>query len=683
MVQRWSFNLTKALRTIKFRWVNFLFIGVAIMVFSFSPLLARPAAAEGISIGSFNLGNIASSIFGSNSCSIPGVGWVVCPTMRTIARFADYGFAYLNQDTLKIRYSIFNTGGDNKTFQTWEIMRNIAGGLLVVIFLYIIYGYLVGRTGGAYSLKRLIPKLAVTAILIYASWYAAVILVDVSNITGDSLWAIMRGIYGDGAPLPLGDSPQTLGKIAGNVMGGTSWPTTLPLLATVTVSISLISSAAVLLFVLRDALIATLILASPILVVLYLLPNTERISVQSIRMFFRLLILYPIVAVLLGVGQIIGTGVSSWENSAASYAPLLVGSLAAAAPLLAAWYIFKNTSSLMDIAGARLSASVDSRRGNAFDKDARVTGKASAGVASMKNTLGAASGLSPRKVSFGRNRRRASIADSLLTANGIKSRSLNPDGLQQNTSNEYNSSSTLSNAYNSSELGQTNIASNSDTNNEATSNEVNSLNQNITATNNDIQQGGTGDKILTAVLGAKGREKDNEKEKKSTSAKDIFSSLNRGMGHESKDKQRSFGAGPGLVGGTQASSQAPSGQQTAGPATSYRAPSMAQDENIISGGSVSSGQTPVQTIAVPVAVDASALLNRNTSAPSLGNPMSPIVGTQKDAEARANKYIFDSQRDINDARDAEDILGHKRNTLDEPPHSENDQEKSLDQDENK
>lgn len=673
MVQRWSQYTARALRTVKKRGAVFVLVIASI----FTMALLQPAPTTSAA----NTFDLAALGLGSNSCAVPTVGWVLCPTMRVIASMADGGFAFINNKTLALNFEIFNSS--SSAFKAFDIVRLIANAVFAVVFLYIIYGYLIGKTGGSYTIKRLLPRLIITALLVQISFYIAVIAVDVSNIIGNSIWQIFSQIYG-GTRYELGpDTDYALARATANVLGqpGT-WVSLLPLVVVVDISIALITGVTVILIVMRETLVAALIIASPLLIVLYLLPNLERVSAQAGRLFLQLLVLYPIIALLLGTGQIVSAGIYNAQTGGtfnAGSANIFMSAAAAVLPLLGVWFVFKNTSSLMDMAGARLSASVAARRGGSYDKDARVTGKASAGVASMKNALGAASGLSPRKVSFGRNRRRSSIADSLLTANGIKTRSSNTGGLQQNTPNEFNTSSTLSNAYNSSEQG----TSNSDTNNEAVTNEVSSLNQNITATNNDIQQGGTGDKILTAVLGAKGREKDNEKEKKSTTAKDIFSSLNRGMGHESKDKQRSFGAGPGPVGGTQASGQVQSGQQTAGPATSYRAPSMAQDANIISGGSISSVQTPVQTIAIPVAVDASALLNRNTSAPSLGNPMSPIVGTQKDAEARANKYIFESQRDINDARDAEDILGHKRNTLNEPSPLEDKKEKSLDQDENK
>jgi hypothetical protein len=643
---------------------------------------------------------------GSNSCAVPTVGWVLCPTMRIIASLADGGFAFLNKDNLALNYNNYNTNSTGSTFRSWDIMRLVANGFFVIIFLYIIYGYLIGKTGGAYALKRLLPRLIITAIVVNTSFFIGVIFVDISNIIGDSIWTIFSNIYSNS---PLNAPVFKLGPTTDNVLATTTaavlgtpviWTALLPLMLIVNVSIALVTGAIVILMIMREAAVATLLIVSPILIVLYLLPNLERISSQALRLFFQLLILYPVIATLLGVGQIVslGAGADGLQKP-------FIAAAAAALPLLAVWFLFKNASNFMDMAGARLSASIGSRRAGSFDKDARVTGKASAGASALKSALGISQNGLNRKQAFSRNRRRSSLADTTLVASGIRSRDGSSDRVVPQTQNNFDTTETSMYSDGTNQAATPMVSDqgpgsqlknlgnnvensfNASGNIKATDLDGTEIGANINGsgsigpdviTNQPEQPGGTGDMIMTALLGAKGREKDDDK--KPVTAKDIFSSMNRGLGHESKDKQRSFSSGPGPAGGTQQGGPSQSGTPTMSPVTNYAAPSMAQGVNIVS--SSSANQAPVSPIAVPVTVDASSLLQKRDISPASA-PSLPVLGTQKDAEARANKYLFDAQKDINEAKDAEEILGHKRDVTFEPPHTSVESSGLQDQDDKK
>lgn len=153
-----------------------------------------------------------------------------------------------------------------------------------------------------------------------------------------------------------------------------------------------------------------------------------------------------------------------------------------------------------------------------------------------------------------------------------------------------------------------------------------------------------------------------EQEKQKT-AKDIFNNLNRG--HEAKDKDRKFNAGPAPAGSGQG--QTGGGAQPSAPVASYKAPNIAQNGNIVTGGAP---QQPVQVIAVPVSVDASAFLSQNNNSvrPPDNISQPPISGTEEKAKARAQKYLFDTDQGLEEARNQADILG-KPSAPTEPPHT--------------
>lgn len=669
MKQRWSTHLAEALRTRWRRGALIVLASLVAVIMVISPVMTRPANAQLTDL--LSLGGSFTN--GLSSCAIETVGWVICPTMRSIARMADYGFTYINQNFLRMDYAL--AANDSGTYKAWELMRTIANALFVVAFMALIYSQISGKTSGGYNIKRLLPRLIVAAIAVNISYYICVLVIDITNIIGDGILATLAGKDGIAARvgqriMPIETAPAafrdgTLTTITAAVLGkaGTAWVLLAPV-AAVTVTIATICAATLVLLIMRKTVVAMLILASPILFVAYLLPNLEKYFFQGVRLFTQLLLLYPIIALLLGAGQIVsativsvGSNDSNYRVSGDSYFSRnggsgsaitdLTAAAAAVLPLLAVWFVFKNMTSIMNTAGARLSATVGSRRNSGEDK-ARVTGKATVGAANMKNRTGL--GATPaRRQAFSRNRRHASLTGSALTGEDIPRSGLTNKG----------SGTSTSAAENALEADLRNQ-------NQQPGNPVNA---DVNAELNAEQQG-MGGKVATAILGAKGREKDGEDKK--VTAKDLFNDLNKGRmaNRGSKDAQRQFGAGPAPAGssGGGGGQVASSGAQPMAPAVSYRAPEIAQNSNIISGSSA--GQAAPQIIAIPVQVDAATLLGQNQAAPNpsiAGMARPPVTGTEEKAKARAQKYLFDAERDVDEARDKMDILG-KKDTPIEPPH---------------
>lgn len=659
-MQRWSFRLTQTLRTFLRRGAMLLLVPVIATAVTISPLTTRSANAADLG----SLSALTSFTNGLSSCAIETVGWVICPTMRSIAKLADYGFTYINQSFMKIDYNI--QANDSGTFKAWDIMKNIANALFVVAFMVLIYSQLTGRGNGGYNIKRLLPRLIIAAIAVNISYYLCVVLIDITNILGDSILNILNGVADRVGTqiMPIDASPNpyvngTLTQITSWILGKTAyaWIFLAPL-AAVTVSIATISAATLILLIMRKTIVAVLILAAPVLFVAYLLPNLERFFYQGSRLFIQLLILYPIMAILLGAGQIvsativsIGANDANYRVSGDSYLSLnggtgsavtdMVAAAAAVLPLLAVWFLFKNMSSIMSTAGSRLSASIKSRRGS-DDKDARVTGKATIGAANAKNAnplerMG-------RRQAFSRNRRHSSLAGSALDGEGTagsQSGIKRGSGLNQNaTQNALDAASRA---------------------NEMTGEDAAKRLEELQNARIDGQADGIDidSALANAVEGQNGKQDD----EKHVTAKDLFNDLNKA--HESKDKDRKFNAGPAPAGG--GSEQSGSPQPTA-PTTSYRAPSLAQSGNIVSGGAPAGGSTRI--VAVPVQIDASSLLgqqNKQSSPDAIGQP--PVSATEEKAKARAQKYLYEADQNVEQARDEIDILGRGKQAPDEPPHT--------------
>ncbi len=667
MMQRWSKLKTRPLRTFLRRGALFVLAPLMALTVAVSPLATQPANAQSLLSGQLLGGSFTN---GLSSCAIETVGWVICPTMRSIAKLADYGFTYINQSFLRLDYSLFSSSSG--TSNAWEVMRSIANGLFVVAFMALIYSQLTGRASGGYNIKRLLPRLIITAILVNISYFLCVILVDFSNITGDSILNVLVGIANKvgKSVMPIGKPASafqdgTLSVITAQIMSktGYAWVLLAPT-AAVTISIATICAAGIVLLILRKVIVAMLILAAPVLFVAYLLPNTERFFYQGLRLFVQLLLLYPIVALLLGTGQIVsativsvGTGdkASSYKVTGDGYLSMNGGSsgsavrdLSAAAaavmPLLGVWFLFKGMNSIMSTAGSRLSASVNGRRGGGKnDEKARVTGKASSGVVGIKNALGIGNGLPGRRQAFSRNRRRRSLGGSALT--GPEKNEQTPRAGMANR-RPVGDNAPLQNAVSG---GQDNQAKQAGDLQDAHLNGGNAEDMNV-------------ESAMAAALSAEQGDNGKEPEKHKT-AKDIFNNLNRT--HESKDKDRKFNSGPAPAGGS--GGEAGGVSQPVAPSTSYRAPSMAQDGNIVSGGAAP--QQPRQIIAVPVQIDASSLLGQQNASqtPTADMDHAPVSANEEKAKARAQQYLYDADNELQKAQNEIDILG-KKDEPTEPPH---------------
>ncbi len=646
MMQRWSNHMTETLRTFVRRGGLFLLAGLIAIMMTLTPFMTRTANAQGLS-DLMSLGGSFTN--GLSTCAIETVGWVICPTMRSIAKLADYGWTYVNSNFLRVDSNISNT--NSGTYKAWELMRSVANALFVVAFMILVYSQITGRNSGGYNIKRLLPRLIIAAIAVNLSYIICALLVEASNIVGDSLIQAFKELAARVGKtiMPIETKPSafqdgTLTVLTTSVMSksGTAWVLLAPV-AAVIITIATITGAALILLIMRKAVIAMLMLASPILFVAYLLPNLERFFFQGVRLFLQLLLLFPIIAILLGAGQIVsativtvgsndanyrvtGDSYSSRSGGSGSAITDLTASAAAVLPLLGVWFVFKNMSSIMSTAGSRLSATVSGRRGG--KDEAQVTGKATLGAANNKNPAGLGD-FSGRRQGFNRKRRRSSLSGSAITGDGLKGGGANN-----------RRAGTEQSALDASVKGKS----------EDTEKQLEEMqNAQLNADGSDLGIGGT---IAQSVLGAKGRE---DKGKEPVTAKDIFNSLNRDrMGKNgSKDKERQFSSGPPPAGSSSGGGggEASGGAQQAAPVASYRAPEMAQASNIIG------SAAPTKIIAVPVQVDASAILGQNQMRPPDNVSQAPISGTEEKAKARAQKYIFDAQRDIDEARDKLEELG--------------------------
>ena len=602
-----------------------------------------------------------------STCSIQQVGWVICPVMRTIAQLADYGFGFINENFLRIEYSL--TGGDSGIYIAWELIRNIANVVLVLAFLYIVYTQITGRNTGDYNLKRILPRLIIGAILLNVSYYICAAAIQLSNIVGSAVINIMVEVADR-----IGTPAMSLSAAADGFEDGiltdlvtamlqeqgTAWVMMAPM-ATITIAIATVSAAALVLLIARKVVVSMLVLVSPLLFVAYLLPNLERFFQQWVRLFIQLLLLYPVVAFLLGTGQIVsatiisvgtngdsdyriqGDGYASKTGGSGSATTDLAAAGAAVLPLVGVWWMMKGLSAVMSSAGTKLTAGIG-RGGKARERAERLQAKAKTPTPSAANNINITGGkvnVFDKKPAFTRRRRTPGAS--------VASAAQQQKASQANTpsASPFPPGGALNGALGGN-LGQPDLKSPEAANLEAAkqAEEINAAN--ISA-----------DQATAAGVQAMAAQAQTQGDDKKKSPNDIFKSLNQRQKPQSPDAQRQFGtAMPPAGGGGQAAAGAPSSGSG-----DQRAPQTMQPISAPQG-------APQRIVAIPVQIDPSALA-RGAGAPQarpVGMPQPPTTHMQQKAKGIANKYLFDSARDVDEAaRQVDDLTKkHDDNNPDVP-----------------
>jgi len=243
----------------------------------------------------------------ASPCQIDGVGWIVCPIMNFMAVVSDSAYSVI-EGFLQVNTELMNTKGG--TYVAWSSFRNIANVAFIVVFLAVIYSQITNAGISNYGIKRVLPRLAIAAILVNLSFILCQLAVDVTQIIGSSLKDLLGSI--ETAKETVSWSVTIGDALAGGVILGTALAGLAIGVAVIATSISLpvllIAALSLLMTVViligRQAAIVILTTISPLAFVAYILPNTENLFKRWLKIFGGLLMVYPIISLLYGGGAL-------------------------------------------------------------------------------------------------------------------------------------------------------------------------------------------------------------------------------------------------------------------------------------------------------------------------------------------------------------------------------------------
>ncbi len=289
------------------------------------------------------------------TCSIPGLGWIICPIVTFMAHITDSAYGLVS-DLLKVQpLTTTDTGGS--MYNVWSVARNIANVAFVIAFLIIIFSQVTSIGVTNYGIKKMLPRLILGAILVNLSYWICSICVDLSNILGASIDQVLQNAMGNvkifnvNAVGATGDGFVGLaGKLL--VVGAlgiaalyVGLSALIPTLITVLVTIVTVF----IVLTIRQALIILLVVISPLAFVAYLLPNTESLFKRWRELFETLLLVYPTVGLIFGASALASKIImASSDNTAVQ----VIGAGASVIPLVLVPTIINTTKGVLGKVGA-------------------------------------------------------------------------------------------------------------------------------------------------------------------------------------------------------------------------------------------------------------------------------------------------------------------------------------------
>lgn len=244
------------------------------------------------------------------------LSWMLCPTIADGAATASGLLGTITKLTATHDSIIEQFSDQNSAiYKAWSAFRNLANIGFVIMLLVVVFSQVTNLGISNYNIKKILPKLIITAILVNFSYLILGVAIDLSHIIGNGIGSAIRTIAGDSMSAEASaQASATISKIAGLVTGAglgvaaTTAVTTGP--AIILSVVMFVVSAAISVFfgfimlTIRQAAIIMVIVLAPLAMVLYALPNTAAITKKYMSTLKALLMLYPMFILATSAGAL-------------------------------------------------------------------------------------------------------------------------------------------------------------------------------------------------------------------------------------------------------------------------------------------------------------------------------------------------------------------------------------------
>ncbi len=260
---------------------------------------------------------------GTSCTDVAGVfGWLICEA----GDIADNMVEHL-EDGLYNLLRVPELAYGSEVYNQWAIFRSLATSLLILVSLVAIAAQVFNLDIiSAYTMRKIIPKILIAAILIFLSYYLAGLAITFVNALGDGVASLMMGPFDNGMLLTKTKSGDALEYILSGAQAGTKPTDTAALLATSGVLVGFLvaymasggvaililgfmiplfaAASAFIVLVIRKVLILGLVMIAPLAIVAWILPGTEKWFKSWWGMLSKLLFMYPLIIGIISLGRV-------------------------------------------------------------------------------------------------------------------------------------------------------------------------------------------------------------------------------------------------------------------------------------------------------------------------------------------------------------------------------------------
>ena len=233
------------------------------------------------------------------------LSWMLCPAIADGASTTSGLLGYITGLTT-VHDSIIKQFDDqgSSIYKAWSTFRNVANIGFVIMLLVVVFSQVTNVGISNYNIKKILPKLIVTAILVNFSYLILGVLIDLSHIVGNGVGSLIRSVAVDSMDADASArAADLITKIAGMVTGVAgaagigavllSGPALiLPVVMFIVTALISVFFGFITLTIRQAAIIMVIVLA-PLMMVLYALPNTSVITKKYLSIVKSLLMLYP------------------------------------------------------------------------------------------------------------------------------------------------------------------------------------------------------------------------------------------------------------------------------------------------------------------------------------------------------------------------------------------------------
>ena len=233
------------------------------------------------------------------------LSWMLCPAIADGASTTSGLLGYITKLTT-VHTSIieqFSNQGSS-IYKAWSAFRNIANIGFVIMLLVVVFSQVTNIGISNYNIKKILPKLIITAILVNFSYLIMGVLIDLSQIAGNGIGSLIRSVAAGSMNADASTmASATISAIASMVISAAGAVGTGAVLvsgpALILPVVMFIATALISVFfgfimlTIRQAAIIMVVVLAPLMMVLYALPNTSAITKKYLSIVKSLLMLYP------------------------------------------------------------------------------------------------------------------------------------------------------------------------------------------------------------------------------------------------------------------------------------------------------------------------------------------------------------------------------------------------------